>query len=134
LKKSISILFFLTYLNVALGTSIDCQYCCGKLVNFKLSNISISKAKCGRFDISMRSGCCKNEIHYCKTDNHKSPVVLAIKAPETLIKTPVFLINSLNSFPFVEMNHVISILYLRQRRSDGEPACSLFISNRVLRI
>jgi hypothetical protein len=134
LKKSISILFLLTYLNVALGTTIDCHYCCGKLVNFKLSNISVSKAKCGRSDMSMPSGCCKHEIHYCKTDNHTSPAILTITAPETLIKTPVFLINFLNFFPFVAMNHVIGILYLRQCKSDIEPACSLFISNRVLRI
>jgi hypothetical protein len=132
LKKIISVLFLLTYLNVAFGSSIDCHYCCGKLVNIKIYGVSLAKHNCSHS--SMSSDCCKDKIHYCKTDNHTSPAVVAITTPETSIKAPVFVIDSFDFLSLAASNEINNILYLRQSRTDKAHACSLFISNRVLRI
>ena len=116
-------------MNVGFGASVDCHYCGGKLADLKICGIVV-KSHCPMK--SMHSGCCKNKVHFCKTDNHKTPADAVVMTPETSLKTPVFLIDS----------YVLSLVTIGQPIKDYFPPgyinrqldCPLFISNRVFRI
>ncbi len=116
-------------MNVALGISIDCHYCTGKLVDFKF----YGSTKCNSHEGKMSSGCCKDVVHFCKTDSHQSPAVVTVIAPETSLKSHVFLNNSFNSISLITIDNRNNI-YLRQCEADPEPPCPLFIYNQVFRI
>lgn len=79
LKKVISILFILLYMNAAFGTSIDCFYCGKSLVKVKLH--AFDKGGCKYPPSHM--GCCKEETIACNTDQ---PI---LQAPTTLPISPL---------------------------------------------
>lgn len=68
MKKIIAISFFLIYAATAFGIDIDIHDCKGKIS--AISVIGLGNGGC-RCKGKMGNGCCKDEVHLCKTDNHK---------------------------------------------------------------
>ena len=76
MKKVISILFLLLYMNAAFGTSVDCFYCGESLVKVKLHAFDKAERKFA----SIETGCCKKETITCSTDQPilQSPTTLPV--------------------------------------------------------
>lgn len=81
---------------------------------------------------SMHSDCCKNKVHLCKSDSHKSPTAAVVTSTEISPKVPVYLIASIN------VSFATTAKYTRSHLRPGDTHlhldCPLFISNRVFRI
>jgi hypothetical protein len=129
MKRFISILFLIIYLSVGFGASVDCHYCAGKLADLKICGIVV-KSDCPMK--SMHSDCCKNKVHLCKTDNHKTPTVAVVTAPETSLKTPVFSIDSYD-LSLVTVDRLFQN-HFPPGHINRQLECPLFLSNRVFRI
>jgi hypothetical protein len=129
MKRLISILFLIIYVNAGFGASVDYHYCAGKLVGLKVCGIAL-KSQCPMK--SMQSGCCQDRLHLCRTDNHVSPIVAVVTPPETSFKIPVFLVDSYDLTP-VTIDQPIKD-YFPPGYTNRQLDCPLFISNRVFRI
>lgn len=91
MKKMLSLFFTFLYLNTAFGVGIDVHFC-GK----GMADITIAGPGHGHCDCppgSMPPGCCQHVVRYCKTDNHKIPVITAPLAVKDCIQVPALYPN-----------------------------------------
>lgn len=129
LKKLISILFLAIYANVGFGASIDSHYCGGKLVELKICGITV-KSDCPMK--SLHAACCKNKVHFCKSDNHKAPTVAVVTSTETSLKAPFFSVKQYDFSLVVIANYNTN--HFPSGDIYGQLGQPLFISNCVFRI
>lgn len=71
MKKIIAIFFFAAYSATAFGVVINYHYCGGRLEHASILNID-ARGECLCDDNTMPTGCCKDVVVRCRTDNHKN--------------------------------------------------------------
>lgn len=128
MKKALSILLLLIYAGSSLGIGFDCHYCGGHLSDVTLVGFEHAHCKCS--SKNMQPGCCKNEIHFCKTDDHKTQSAAIISSFSVNINIPVFYIQDF-SFQNLFCKEFEKITDTSQKKSNAPP---LFIEVRNLRI
>ena len=129
MKRVISILFLLVYLDVGFGTTIDYHYCGGKLVDLKICGIGL---KDGCPMKSMHASCCKHGVHFCNAGNHKSPTVATVPTAGTSLTIPVFLIDPYSFSIGTRGESNTDLFHLDKIHRPSN--CPLFVSNMVFRI
>jgi len=91
LKRFVTILFLLLYINIAFGVGIDCHFCNGELVSTTLYGFGEDSCKCTCGEMSLN--CCKTVTAFYKTDSHQSESITLPINPSfyeyNIIYTPV---------------------------------------------
>ena len=131
MKKVLSILFLLVYINTALGIGIDFHFCQSKIVDVKLAGLSHAHCNCPVG--SMPKDCCKNELHYCHTDNHKTQVDATRLTKMSTIKVPVLFPDYISSLVIAD-NTQKKDTFCNHYRFNYNPTNPLFILNNIFRI
>ena len=131
MKKILSIVFLLVYINTAFGVGIDFHFCGGQIVDAKLAGFD--KAHCSCPNGSMPKDCCKNELHFCQTDNHKTQADTILLKKISLIKVPVLFPDYICPLAVAEFTPPKNIIY-NHCRFKYKPTCHLFILNNDFRI
>lgn len=131
MQKFVSILFLIIYFNTAMVVGVDVHFCGGHVADVKLAGFGHAECNCPKG--SMPEGCCKSELHFFKTDNHKNLVAVTVVVPEMFIKTPVILPDFISPLPLVDFTKISDVI-CDHPRSKYKPACPLFILNSVYRI
>lgn len=131
MKKILSILFLLVYINTAFGVGIDLHFCGGQMVDFKLAGFGQAHCSCPKG--SMPTDCCKNELHFSQTDNHKVQADATIVAKVNFIQLPAVFHNYLCPLEEADIVQINNVFY-NQCRFKYKPAHPLFILNAVFRI
>ena len=99
MRKFISIFLLISYFDTALAVGVDMHFCGGQVADIKLAGFG--QAHCDCTEGSMPKGCCRNEFHFCKTDNHKGQVFAAVFASKSRIKSSVLIPDFISLLPFV---------------------------------
>ena len=131
MKKVLSILFLLVYINTALGIGIDFHFCQSKIVDVKLAGLSHAHCNCPVG--SMPKDCCKNELHFCQTDNHKTQADATLLTKISIIKMPLLFPDYISSFVIADYTSQKDQFY-NYYRFKYKPTNQLFILNNVFRI
>ena len=80
MKRAISIVLLLLYINVGFGFRIE--YCQGQIATKQLAEPKKQSCECCTRVLSKE--CCKKGTHFCSTDSHKSqPDAIVVKNIET---------------------------------------------------
>ena len=90
MKRIIAISFFLIYVATAFGSGIDIHYCEGKI--FTISVIGLGNGVCGCKG-KIGNDCCKDEVHLCKTDNHKIQNIASSVLSFEIVKPKLYFID-----------------------------------------
>ena len=130
MRKLISILLLISYFNTAFAVGIDIHFCSGQIADVKLAGFG--RAHCDCPEGSMPKGCCKNETHFCKTDDHKGQAA-AVASAKYLIKIPVLLPDYISPLPIMNFEKDNSLTN-NSRRSNFKHSLPLFILNEIYRI
>ena len=128
MKRIIAISFFLIYAATAFGIGIDIHYCKGKIST--ISVIGFEKGGCGCKG-KMSNGCCKDEVHFCKTDNHKTQDTASVLIPFEIFQPQLYLVdyNFLFKSFVVDKNQLPDFSKIKLRYSN-----TLFILYQVFRV
>lgn len=127
-KKALSILLLLVYMSTAFGIGIDCHYCGGHLSNVAIAGFGHAQCNCSSKD--MQPGCCKNELHFCKTDDHKTQAATIISSFSVNINVPVSYIQDFSPQNLLD-KELEKVTDASQKKNNAPP---LFIQIRNLRI
>ena len=130
MRKFISILLLVSYFDTAFAVGIDIHFCSGRIADVKLAGFGRAHRDCP--EGSMPKGCCKNETHFCKTDDHKGQAA-AVASAKYFIKIPVLLPDYISPLPIMNFEKDNSLTN-NSRRSKFKPSLPLFILNEIYRI
>ena len=131
MKSILSILFLFVYISTALGVGIDYHFCGGQVVDASLAGFGHAHCDCPKG--SMPKDCCRNELHFCQTDNHKIQDGAILLPPMSSLKEPVLFPDFIYSLAAKGFTQEIDINYnhCRYKYKSSSP---LFILNNVFRI
>jgi len=91
MKRFVTTLFLLHYINIVFGFGIECHYCNGNLVSKTLYGFGEDFCKCTSGEMSLN--CCQTITAFCKTDSHQSESITLPDKPSfyqyNIIYTPV---------------------------------------------
>ena len=131
MKRMISIFFMFIYLNTALGVGIDVHFCGGDIADITI--IGLGHAHCNCSPDSMPPGCCKNVVHYCKTDNHKVQAADTTISIQHWIEAPVFFPDYIS--PLLPLGYQVqNDPDPNHHRTKYVPSADLRILHQVFRI
>jgi hypothetical protein len=126
-KKITTILLLVIYALSAVGISLNFHYCHEQLAKVSFQNFGGQKGcACNPKDIP--KDCCKDELTYQKSDNHRSV------QPAQTFELISFVFNPLSSADYsaISLNKgKLNFVLNNQRRSCPEP---IYLLNRVFRI
>lgn len=128
MKKFIAILLIISYAGNAAGLAINYHYCGGHLAKVSFLNFEALKG-CACNPNDMPKDCCKDELKYQKSDNHKT--IQAVQIAEITsfaIESPFC--NSSFAIPLIDKDDSSPVTNEVQR-SCPEP---IYLLNRVFRI
>ncbi len=130
MKKLTVILFWLIYLNTALGVGVDIHLCGGIVAD--ISIVGLRHAHCCCPPGAMPPGCCKNVVCFCKTDNHRLLAFTNVGNLRTTVQAPML---------FPDFISPLSHPIYEEYRSTGSPPGILYkhpvdlcIMHKVFRI
>lgn len=128
MKKLITIFLVLLYTSTTLGTVVNFHYCKGYLAHISFLNYG-GKTGCACKQKDMRKGCCNDQLHYEKADNHK-----AVQPVSLLNVTPIA------TEPPAAGNYYIPVVQVGYkapfRNDDASRSCPepIYLLNRVFLI
>ena len=131
MRKLISLLLLFSYVNTALAVGVDVHFCGGHVTDIKL--LGFGQAHCDCPEGSMPKGCCRNEFHLCKKDNHKGQAVAVVMDPESFIQVSFILPDYISPLPGMNLG----IENSQTKNYNGikfRPSWPLFILNENYRI
>lgn len=130
-KSILSILFLFVYVSTALGIGIDYHFCGGKVVDAKLAGFSHAHCNCPKG--SMPKDCCRNELHFYQTDNHKIQGGATLLPNMGFPKEPVLFTDFI--YPLAKKGFTNKIdLSCNHYRCKYKSSSPVYILNNVFRI
>ncbi len=129
MKKLIAIFFLIVYTGTAIGAVINYHYCNGHLANTSFLSFG-GKSDCACNPAAMPKNCCKDELLYIKTDNHKT--VQESFAINTISFTPDLpSVSDLHNLVLQGENYGTDNFYNYIHRRSPHP---IYLLNQVFRL